>query len=121
MRDSSRREAGQRAETQAQQFLELHGLELVARNYRCRSGELDLVMLDKEALVIVEVRYRSRSDFMPAQESVDWRKQARLIRATEHFLLGRHNLRDRPIRFDVLAVAGEEDGAVTWIRDAFQA
>ncbi len=113
-----RGESGRRAEAQAQRYLEAHGLGLVTSNYRCRSGELDLVMFDKEALVIVEVRYRSRSEFMRAEESVDWRKQARLIRATEHFLLGRRDLSEMPVRFDVLAVAG--DGAVTWIRDAFQ-
>lgn len=77
-------------------------------------------MLDGDILVIVEVRYRARSSFMPAQESVDWRKQARLIRATEHFRLRRSDLCERPVRFDVLALAGDGGREVTWIRDAFQ-
>ncbi|CAN5279391.1 YraN family protein [soil metagenome] len=117
----SRREVGRKVEARARGFLESRGLKLIAQNYVCRSGELDLVMLDDDVLVIVEVRYRSRDDFVSAQESVDWRKQKRLARATEHFLLGRSSLQERPIRFDVVAVAGDDEETMRWIRGAFEA
>jgi putative endonuclease len=61
---------GQAAESRAEAFLKTQGLTLVARNWRCRFGEIDLVMQDGSTLVFVEVRLRSRSDFGGAAASV---------------------------------------------------
>lgn len=107
-------------EARALEFLERRGLEHVASNYLCRGGELDLVMLDGDALVIAEVRYRARSDFCRAEETVDARKQTRIVRAARHFLLTHPRFSEHVVRFDVLAVAGDENDTVTWIRDAFE-
>ncbi|HUO82674.1 MAG TPA: YraN family protein [Gammaproteobacteria bacterium] len=114
-------ETGRGIEALARRFLEQRGLELVESNYACRAGELDLVMLDGDTLVVAEVRYRARSDYGRAEETVDARKQARLVHATEHFLLTHERFCELPVRFDVLAVAGDGGRTVTWIRDAFQA
>lgn len=116
---SQRRRAGDRAEDRALAHLELHGLELLTRNYRCRLGEIDLVMLDRGALVLAEVRYRARASYGGALASVGPRKQRRLIAAARHLLMQRPQLARLPARFDVIAV-GPEEGEIEWVRDAFQ-
>jgi putative endonuclease len=110
---------GPGAETLALRHLEEAGLRLVERNYRCRGGELDLVMLDADSLVFVEVRYRSSMRFGRAEETVTAAKQARLATAASHYL--QCHAVTRPARFDVVAIhpADGPGHAVEWIRDAF--
>jgi putative endonuclease len=116
------RARGLRVETFALEHLERRGLRRVARNYRCRAGEIDLVMRDGDTLVFVEVRYRRRPHFGGAVESVDTRKQRRLIRAAAHYLASHRCGEPPPCRFDVVAVDGEPGAArVTWIEGAFEA
>jgi putative endonuclease len=92
----------------------------VARNYRCRAGEIDLVALDGETLVFVEVRSRRGSGVGTALESVDGRKQARVARVARHFLAAR-GWDDRPARFDVVGVRFDhEPPAVEHVRAAFE-
>jgi putative endonuclease len=106
---------GKSAEDQAHDFLVSKGLEPVCRNYRCKQGELDLVMRDQQALVIIEVRYRKSDVYGSALESVTHSKQARIIAATQHYL---STLRvDCPLRFDVVAISG--DGGINWVKNAF--
>lgn len=109
---------GDAAEELACQHLQRQGLTLIERNYRCRHGEIDLVMRDKESTVFVEVRYRNNSSFGGSAVSVDGRKQTKLIAAASHYLQHHPALAQRPARFDVVAIA---PGALEWIRDAFQA
>ena len=106
---------GREAEALAAAYLRERGLRLRQSNYRCKGGEIDLVMEQGSQLVFVEVRYRSNPRFGSAAESVDRRKQRRLAIAALHYLQ-RHRL-DRPCRFDVVALGGPE---VVWLRDAFQ-
>ncbi len=118
----STRAVGSRAEELARSHLRRAGLAEVARNWRCRAGELDLVMRDGATLVFVEVRYRRSAAFGGALASVDARKQARLTRVAEHFLACHRALASLPCRFDVVAVSGPEGACtVDWIRDAFAA
>ena len=113
---------GALAETRAAAYLIDRGLHLMARNLHCRAGEIDLVCLDGDVLVIVEVRHRSRGDFGGALASVTFRKRRRLIRATQHYWQGRPDWRNRRLRFDVVAMDGPADAPViTWIKDAFRA
>jgi putative endonuclease len=113
---------GGAAERQAETFLCAQGLNLVERNYRCRMGELDLVMMDADCLVVVEVRFRHSDRFVPALQTVDEVKQARIIRATRHFLAARHEFADCAVRFDVVAIEGPQRRAVEiqWVSDAFR-
>lgn len=114
---------GRRAEDLACRHLEAQGLRLLERNYRCRAGELDLVMLDGGTLVVVEVRSRSSSAHGVAASTVGPRKQQRFIRAARHLLLSRPDYRRLPARFDVVAIDPGAPGAppkLTWIRDAFR-
>lgn len=114
--------SGQRAEELALKTLETRGLTLLARNYRCPQGELDLVLLEGVCLVVVEVRYRRDGSRGSAVETVGPDKRRKLTLATQSFLRSHADLRRRPLRFDVVAVAGEGEAlAVEWIRDAFPA
>jgi putative endonuclease len=117
-------ELGRRGEDLACRHLEAQGLRLLERNYRCRVGEIDLVMLDGGTLVLVEVRSRSTSQHGSAAATVGLRKQRRFIRAARHLLLTRPDYRRLPARFDVVAIDPDPSGAarpvVSWIRDAFR-
>jgi len=117
----SRADQGRTAEARAEEHLCGHGLHLVARNYRCRFGELDLIMRDGDALVVVEVRSRSHTGFMSPAESVSVHKQRRLIATARHLLARFPVLASRPLRFDVVAIT-EDDGKprVEWLVDAFR-
>lgn len=108
--------SGKRAEDKASDYLINKGLVLIARNFRCKVGELDLIMKDGETLVIVEVRYRKSDEYGSALESVTATKQAKIIAAT-HYYLSNSNT-DRPVRFDVVAISGP--GKINWIKNAFQ-
>jgi len=111
---------GRIAEQETLTFLQTHGLRLIERNYRCRYGEIDLIMEDGRTIVFVEVRYRGSIQFGGALESVDRRKQAKLLASAAHFL--REKRMDRPARFDVAALAPAKGGlTVKWVKDAFQA
>jgi len=123
MPSESRLQRGTAAEALAAQYLQSRGLDVLARNLRCRGGELDLVCLDGGVLAIVEVRQRIRGDFGGALASVDARKQRKLIRATRYFWLRQPAWRAYPLRFDVVGIEGQPSGThhIHWLKDAFRA
>lgn len=98
-------------------YLQARGLRLVARNWRCKGGELDLVLRERDTLVVTEVRKRSNALFGSAAESVDPRKQRRLALATQMFLAAHPEHARAPLRFDVVAMDGK--GGIDWLRAAF--
>jgi putative endonuclease len=108
---------GDSAEQQALIFLQQQGLTLICNNFRSKFGELDLVMKDDSALVIVEVRFRQSEQFGGALGSITRQKQARIIAATQHYVIINH-LSHWAIRFDVVAISG--DNRINWIKNAFQ-
>lgn len=109
---------GQQAEDLAAAFLQRQGLTIVERNFRVRGGEIDLVARQGSTLVFVEVRLRSRADFGGAAASITAQKQARLIRAAEHYLLRFTRL--PPCRFDALLMTELDGERIEWLRDAFR-
>jgi len=109
---------GRAAEDHACEYLLSAGLVLLERNYHCRRGEIDLVLQDADTLVFVEVRYRRHDSYGSAMESVDRRKQARLIAAAQHYLQARPGTARLGCRFDVVAITGQEQ-TLEWIRHAF--
>jgi len=115
-------ECGAAAEAAAAHYLQTQGLLVLARNLRCRAGELDLVCLDDGVMVIVEVRHRATSEFGGALASVTRRKQRKLIRATEFHLQRLPAWRARALRFDVIGVQFRPDGTagMIWVKDAFR-
>ncbi len=106
---------GAQAEALAAQYLEAHGLVILARNFRTRRGEIDLVARDGDTLVFVEVRYRSRSDFGGAAASVTVRKQQRIVAASLAYLARLR--REPPCRFDAILLDRLEPGRIVWERD----
>lgn len=114
---------GAAAEDHALAWLLARGLKLVARNYRvargprARGGEIDLILRDRDGtLVFVEVRQRSGSQQGGAAASIGLRKQQRLVRTAQHYLMRLPN--PPPCRFDVLAIDGQQ---VQWLQAAFGA
>lgn len=106
---------GGRKEDLALRYLQRRGLHLVVRNYRCRQGEIDLVMRDNDCLTFVEVRYRKGESFGSPAESVTRTKQRRIILAARHYLQRYPSALD--CRFDVLALTGKEQ--IEWLKNAF--
>lgn len=104
----ARGELGRRGEDVAAEFLRARHYRIVARNYRCRAGEIDLIAEDGGTLVFVEVRSRTGDRCGTPLESVDPRKQARVARVARHFLAG-SGLAERDARFDVIGVRFDAD------------
>jgi putative endonuclease len=115
-------ERGRAAEHIAARYLQSKGLTVLARNFRCRSGELDLVCLDAGVLAVIEVRQRTGSGFGGPLASVSQPKQRRLIRAAGCFLRHSPGWRSVLMRFDVVAVSGPPEALhdIVWIKDAFR-
>lgn len=112
------RASGYAREAEALRWLQAKGLRPLAQNARFKTGELDLVMLDGDTVVFIEVRARRSGTFGGAAASVDARKQARLVRAAQLFLLGSPTLANRPCRFDCVLFDGERSSP-EWIKNAF--
>ncbi|WP_420464494.1 YraN family protein [Panacagrimonas sp.] len=110
---------GAEAEDLALNYLLSRGLHLVDRNLRAPGGELDLVMRERDVLVIVEVRKRSHAGYGGGAESVDRRKQARIVRATLGLLARRPDWARMAIRFDVVTLDAQD--RIEWIPAAFDA
>jgi putative endonuclease len=113
---------GRSAEDIAADFLTEQGLTVLLRNYRRRSGELDIVARDGDVLVVAEVRTRSTDEFGGAAASVDGWKQHKIIRATMQLLQQRKDFAQLRVRFDVMAVrdAGGPRSTVEWLQHAFE-
>ena len=107
--------AGGDAEDRAALFLASQGLRIVARNYRTRQGEIDLIAQDGATRVFVEVRLRASERFGGALGSIDARKRARIEAAARHYLM--RIKREPPCRFDVVTLA---QGEPAWLRGAFE-
>jgi len=107
---------GQRAEDLCAELLRKAGLRILARNWRCRLGEIDLVAQEAGTLVFAEVRLRRDARFGGAAESVTAAKRARIVAAARLYLAGRA---EAPCRFDVLLLDVLAPARVQWIRNAF--
>lgn len=119
---TSRQRLGDGAEELARRHLENAGLECVAANYRCRLGELDLLMQTGNTLVVVEVRYRGADARYSARDSVSPSKQCRIVRAAEQFLCRYPRYAEMEFRFDVVCIDVSADGRprLQWLQDAFR-
>lgn len=119
---TANRTVGDDAENLAFRYLKQHGLTLVQRNFSCRLGELDLIMQDRSCLIIVEVRFRGHRSFVPAELTVDARKQSKIVRTAAMFLAWNERFASTPLRFDVVAIDADAHGetSIKWIRDAFR-
>jgi len=98
---------GRWGERRCEKFLKKKGLTLIARNYSCAKGELDLIMSDPsastDAIVFIEVKTRKSEFFQKAQDAVTYPKRKRMAAAARHFLTT-YKIKDKPLRFDIVAV-----------------
>ena len=114
------KQSGKQAETLAAQYLARQGLRVIAQNFHCRGGEIDLVCRDGKVLVFVEVRLRRNASYGGAAASITATKQARIILAARHYLSA-HSATESDCRFDCILLDGLEESRIEWLRDAFSA
>ncbi len=112
--------AGFAAEDLARNYLGSQGLTWVESNYRCRMGEIDLIMRDKEYLVFVEVRARTSIAYGGGVQSITPGKRQKLLRTATLYLQTKKLYDKQPCRFDVLSLDGASP-QITWIKNAFGA
>ena len=111
---------GKFAEDLACKHLKKRGLKLIARNYRCALGEIDLIMNDDSVFVFVEVRLRSVSSYIDGLESITFSKQQKIIRTASHYLQRNDLLNKVECRFDVISVRRDKKQfACEWVKQAF--
>lgn len=114
-RKTSQQITGSAAESQALAHLQQQGLRLVTQNYRCKLGEIDLIMMDGEELVFIEVRFRKNDSHVSPLQSITPRKQQRILNTAEIYLQ-QHYRAYPPCRFDVVCITGN---TLEWIANAF--
>lgn len=103
----------------AEQYLQQQGLTSQAQNFRCKLGELDLIMWQGSVLVFVEVKYRASNAFGGAAAAVSHRQQQKLLRTAQFYL--QRSKHQGPCRFDVVTLSGQEPYEFNWIQSAIQA
>lgn len=112
----NRRRVGTDGESRAAAFLREQGVTLLERNYRSRNGEIDLIGRDGEYLVFFEVKYRSGADMGHPEEAVGVAKQRRICRVADYYRLVRGLPQQTAVRYDVVALEGEQ---IRWVKNAF--
>jgi putative endonuclease len=108
-------------EAVAEEMLKERGMRLLERRYRCRAGEIDLILADGRVLVFAEVKTRASSAFGRPHEAVNWKKRNRIARAA-HWYLVRTGQTERVCRFDVVEVVGPvpDQFQIVHFEDAFR-
>ncbi|MBT8147897.1 MAG: YraN family protein [Gammaproteobacteria bacterium] len=117
-----RRHFGQASETLALKYLRRSGVKLIARNYQCRAGEIDLIVRDGETVVFVEVRFRNNRQFGSPIESVTPTKRSKIVRCARHFLLHNPELAGFDCRFDIVGISPHSNCLgykIEWLESAF--
>ena len=101
---ADRKLLGRWGEKRCERFLKSKGLKTLTRNFSCKTGEIDLVMVDTDrTIVFIEVRTKADSDFATPEDSITKPKKTRLLRTARYFL-ATGNIEDRPYRFDIVAI-----------------
>ena len=117
---SANRKKGDTGELLAYHFLRSNGYQIVARKYKRRSGEIDLVGWDKDILVFIEVKFRAHLEHGRPEEAVDFRKQKQICRVAKEYRIT-HQLHDINYRFDIVSIQGfDQDRSLHVIKDAFK-
>jgi putative endonuclease len=126
----TKKAVGDQSETTARNYLERQGLSYITSNFRCRQGEIDLIMNDQHHLIFIEVRYRSRDNYGTAADTITHKKQRRIILAARYYL-HKYQLTEKvSCRFDIVAIQARaktcntstfanKNNGIKWIKDAF--
>jgi putative endonuclease len=122
------KQKGDKGESFAEAYLLNQGLRTVAKNFRYKTGEIDLIMEDNQHLIFVEVRYRKNIHHGSGSETVDYKKQQKLIKTASYFLQKHGLTESRACRFDVVGISGSLSAQPTvnatnieWLKNAFTA
>ncbi|MCR5848440.1 MAG: YraN family protein [Lachnospiraceae bacterium] len=113
----NKRRSGNEHEERSVDYLEKNGVRIIDVNFSCKIGEIDIIGKDGDYLVFFEVKYRSSSVYGSPSEAVNYRKQKKICRVSDYFRLIKGIPEDTPIRYDVIAITGEE---IDWIKNAFE-
>ena len=111
-------------ENRAKNYLVQHGLTLLKQNYRCRFGEIDLIMLQQGVLCFIEVKYRNSVAYGGAASAISTQKQKKIAKTAMFFIAENDGLKQHSMRFDALLMqqqAGNESPDINWIQNAFYA
>lgn len=111
------RKTGTWYEQKAAEYLKCQGLVILAYNYRCRFGEIDLIARDGRYVVFVEVKYRRNDSSGVSLEAVTPAKQRVISRVAQFYLTVKYNSVDVPCRFDVVGIDGDR---LQWKKNAFE-
>ena len=98
-------------------YLERRGMRIIARNFRCRRGEIDIIGIHEGCLVFVEVKYRKDNSRGAAEEAVGVNKQKRICYTSDYFRISHKQYQNLQVRYDVVAVTKEE---LYWHQNAFE-
>lgn len=112
---------GKWGEKHSEKFLKRKGLKTLTRNFLCKTGEIDLIMVDSDrTIVFVEVKTRANEDFGPSESAITGAKKTRMLRAARYFLAS-NNIEERPFRFDVVTIvlSGKEPEQIRHYENAF--
>lgn len=112
----NKRQTGTSYEIKAEEYLINKGYKILERNFRNRSGEIDIIAKDGEYFCFVEVKYRTTNDFGSPLEAVDYRKQNQIRKVAMYYLMKNKLSEWTPCRFDVIGFEGEK---MTHIENAF--
>ena len=115
-RADSLRIRGAAGEKLAEKALRKRGAKILERNFSCPMGEIDLIAQDKNYIVFVEVKYRRDREQGWAAEAVGVRKQRKIMKVAQVYLLKKFHTVELPCRFDVISIDGDE---ISWYKDAF--
>lgn len=112
----NKRQTGTSYEIKAEEYLMHRGYKILERNFRNRSGEIDIIAKDGEYFCFIEVKYRTTNDYGSPLEAVDYRKQSQIRKVAMYYLMKNKLSEWTPCRFDVIGFEGEK---MTHIENAF--
>lgn len=114
----NKRSVGREYEQLAAKYLMEQGYEVITQNFRCRTGEIDIIAKDQEYLVFVEVKFRTNTSKGLPQEAIDTRKIRKITHTAQYYMLIHQIPLDTPCRFDVVIIL---DRDIALIQNAFEA
>ncbi|MDD3218605.1 MAG: YraN family protein [Lachnospiraceae bacterium] len=113
----NKRAIGTNQEIKAAEYLKNQGYEILERNFRCRIGEIDIIARDGRYLVFVEVKYRKSTRYGGAVYAVDYKKQAKISKVADYYMLKNQIPENSACRFDVVAI---DDEKIELLKNAFE-
>lgn len=118
---NNKRKVGNNYEDLACRYICENGAGIITRNFRCRSGEIDIIAMDNGCLIFAEVKYRAKSSYGHPEDAVNYRKQHTICRVSDYFRMKNGIYSDIPIRYDVITVESGTSGEarIRWLKNAF--